>query len=118
MERLTKKSKTTDMILFIDKENNNLSLEPCEMTSYHNRLAVEKLFDYETKEENGLILYLPCKIDSEVWKIVNQRDNFSDELYKIVTRVNFSLEMLKDFGKTIFLTQKEAQEKIQEIKVV
>lgn len=116
MERLTKKSKTTDMILFIDKENNNLALEPYEMTSYDIQLAIEKLFDYETKEENGLIFKLPCKIGSEVWKIINQRDNFSDDLYKIATRTNFNLEMLKDFGNTIFLTQKEAQEKIQELK--
>lgn len=43
MERLTSKSPVTDMVWFIDHENNDMFLEPCEMNAHHNRLAIQKL---------------------------------------------------------------------------
>lgn len=50
--RLTKRSKTTDMVWFIDRENDNLILEPCEMTPYHSRVAIQKLAKYEDHDAN------------------------------------------------------------------
>jgi hypothetical protein len=61
MERLTKKSKNSDMVWFVDHENNNAILEPCEMNSHHDRLVVQKLAAYEDAEEQGLLIWLPCK---------------------------------------------------------
>lgn len=66
--------------------------------------------EYRKKEEKGLILELPCAIGSEVWKIINQRDNFTDVPYKIATRTNFRLDMLNEIGKTVFLTEEKANE--------
>ena len=52
MERLTKQSES-GMTWFIDHENNGIALEPCEMDSHNNRLAIERLADYENAEEQG-----------------------------------------------------------------
>lgn len=51
MERLTRKSSNTDMVWFVDHDNNDMDLEPCEMSPIHNRLVVQKLAEYE---ETGL----------------------------------------------------------------
>ena len=64
MDRLTRKSQSTDMVWFIDYENNNMYLEPCEMNAHHSRLAIEKLAYYEELEEQGFLLKAPCKNDS------------------------------------------------------
>lgn len=69
-------------------------------------------------EEHGLLLRLPVAIGSEVWKIINQRDNFTDIYYKIVTIVNFRLDMLKEIGKTVFLTKEEAEQALEKMKEV
>ena len=41
MERLTKFN--NGMIWFVDHDNNDINLEPCEMHSHHCRLAIQKL---------------------------------------------------------------------------
>ena len=68
------------------------------------------------QKNKGLLLKLPVVIGSEVWKIVNQRDNFTDIPYKIITIVHFRLDMLKEIGKTVFLTQKAAEQALAEMK--
>lgn len=65
MERLTIRSKNSDMVWFKDAENGNAHLEPCEMTAYHNRMALDKLATYEDLEEQGRLLKLPL-LNSEV----------------------------------------------------
>lgn len=77
--------------------------------------VLKKLADYEDAEEQGLLIKLPCPVGSEVWKIVNQRDNFSDIPYKIATRTNFRLDMLNEIGKTVFITEKEANNTLAEL---
>lgn len=88
----------------------------CKCVSGNVLEHLERLKAYEDAEEQGLLLRLPCPIGSEVWKIVNQRDNFSDELHKIVTRVNFRLNMLSEIGKTVFLTNEEVEQALEEMK--
>lgn len=68
MERLTErsKSKNSSMVWFKD-ENNNMLLEPCEMSSHHSRMAIAKLAAYEDAEEQGLLLKLPCKVEDTVY---------------------------------------------------
>jgi hypothetical protein len=61
MERLTERSKNSDMVWFKDTENNGMLLEPCEMESHHSRMAITKLAAYEDADEQGLLLRLPCK---------------------------------------------------------
>ena len=47
MDILTKKSETSDMVWFIDHDNTDMLLEPCEMSISHVRLVLQKLSDYE-----------------------------------------------------------------------
>lgn len=106
MERLTKRSKNSDMVWFNDAENGNAHLEPCEMTAHHNRIVLDKLGAYEdlgyTPEELKLCFNPPERIyeigdevdgsrihtlypvDAEEIEIIcgdvywNCRDNFGD----------------------------------------
>ena len=77
---------------------------------------LEKLAEYETAEEEGRLVVLPCKVGDIVYKIMCQRDNFDDRPYRIITSVNFRLDMADDIGKTVFLTIEEAEKALMEIK--
>lgn len=54
MERLTErsKSKNSSMVWFKD-ENNNMLLEPCEMSSHHIRMAIAKFINESKKQTNA-----------------------------------------------------------------
>lgn len=75
MERLTIRSKNSDMVWFKDAENGNAHLEPCEMTAHHNRMALDKLATYEDAEEQGQILQPPCKVGDTVYLIDRDENN-------------------------------------------
>lgn len=75
MERLTIRSKNSDMVWFKDAENGNAHLEPCEMTAHHNRMALDKLSTYEDAEEQGRILQPPCKVGDTVYLIDRDENN-------------------------------------------
>lgn len=76
---------------------------------------IEKLAEYEDLEEQGLLLRLPCKAGSTVYKIITQRDNFDDRAYKIVSAIEFRISMIDEIGKTVFLTKEEAEQKLKEM---
>ena len=65
MDRLTRKSDTSDMVWFIDCEHKGYTesgyaeREPCEMDAHHARLAIAKLAEYEDLEEQGKLLIVP-----------------------------------------------------------
>ena len=78
MKRLTKISDNgTGMIWFKDPDN-NLQLEPCEMTTKDIRLVLEKLAYYENLEEQGKsintisknIYPSPCNMCNNGWTTV------------------------------------------------
>ena len=104
MERLTKKgfNFTTN---FIKRDIDSWSIAQC----------LKKLQEYEDAEEQGLLLRLPCKVGDTVYKIINQRDNYDDTVYQIVSATIFELSMIDKIGKTIFLTQAEAEQKLKEM---
>ena len=70
---------------------------------------------YKNEEEQGLLLRLPCKVGDIVYKIINQRDNYDDTVYQIVSSTIFELSMIDKIGKTVFLTQAEADQKLKEM---
>lgn len=141
MERLTQKSPVTDMVWFIDHEKNDTFLDPCEMNPHHNRLAIQKLNEYERAEEQGLLLKLPCKVGAELFAVLNKcramvvsEEDCDDELsclecpYKkqfIVTQVSATKDVLMDeyfskvptyiWGKTLFATKEEAENALVEL---
>ena len=77
--------------------------------------AYFKLKDYENLEEQGLLVQLPCKVGDIVYIIINQRDNYDDTIYQIVSATSFGLSMIDNIGKTVFLTQAEAEQKLKEM---
>ena len=90
----------------------------------HIQKAFEKLAEYEDLEEQGLLLRLPCKVGTKVYAINRIVDygEIGDEAtysYSIVER-EFQIYMMMDygklvFGKTVFLTQAEAEQKLKEM---
>ena len=86
----------------------------------------EKLGKYEDLEEQGRLVKLPCKIGTKVYDIT-WWDDIEEKVvvkgkayYRIVrkhkvTKVPFTYSDIDDFGKTIFLTKSEAEQKLNEM---
>ena len=131
MERLTKTYSDG-----IHGANDNL---PCGENSYtYKGLLLEALGKYEDAEEQGLLLRLPCKVGDTIY--VNGILGVGEaEEYKVIRvdyhsnlatkRSEFYIEALlasapensigfydKEIGKTVFLTQAEAEAKLKELR--
>ena len=100
----------------------------------------EKLREYENLEEQGLLLRLPCKIGDMVYLICSRYSECSkykerldeyncqgceedecDSHKEYYIHINHSVSIewivrnLNNFGKTVFLTQAEAEKKLKEM---
>lgn len=102
--------------------------------------AYKKLAEYEDLDQQGLLLRLPCKVGDTVYCIYERYTKCSEneqefdeyscqgceclecdshkELY-VQSQKAYSLDWivsnLKRFGKTVFLTQAEAEQKLKEM---
>ena len=96
------------------------------LPDYGNGSPTEKLADYEDAEEQGLLLRLPCPIGTTVynttwWDDVQEKvkvdgKTFYRTVHKHkVSKSTFSLVDIYDFGKTVFLTKSEAEQKLKEM---
>ena len=126
MERLT-----TRNIAGVAMYKNPFECERCgdtiwRLPDYGNGSPMEKLADYEDAEEQGLLLRLPCPIGTTVynttwWDDVQEKvkvdgKTFYRTVHKHkVSKSTFSLLDIYDFGKTVFLTQAEAEQKLKEM---
>ena len=90
------------------------------------RKMAQKLAEYEDLEEQGLLLRLPCKVGDRLYRIDFLGFIISDTVHSIHILQNTAyLEMnywdkdisLSEVGKTIFLTQSEAEQKLKEMEV-
>lgn len=131
MERLTIRSKNSDMVWFKDAENGNAHLEPCEMTAHHNRMALDKLATYEDAEKQGFLLRLPISEDTPVYSIEyccgniksNRSgmcfrgicENCSDKAYYIRESVAKHCSIC-EINRSVFLTREEAEAKLKEMR--
>lgn len=87
--------------------------------------AIDKLSAYEDAEEQGLLIRLPCKVGDAVYYLERfcggamdcpsgPCEDCSD--YKIeINEGKFMLSNIYDLGKTVFLTEAEAEAKLAEI---
>ena len=98
----------------------------------------EKLREYEGLEKQGLLLRLPCKSGSTVYLICSRYTKCSkykeiwndcygceedecDSHKEYYIHINHSVSIewivrnLNNFGKTVFLTQAEAEQKLKEM---
>ena len=126
MERLT-----TRNIAGVAMYKNPFECERCgdtiwRLPDYGNGSPTEKLADYEDAEKQGLLLRLPCPIGTTVynttwWDDVQEKvkvdgKTFYRTVHKHkVSKSTFSLLDIYDFGKTVFLTKAEAEQKLKEM---
>ena len=135
--RLTERSKNknSDMVWFKDSENDGMCIEPCEMSSHHNRMAIAKLATYEDAEEQGLLLKLPCKVGDTLYRVnkgakepvimMRVLQLYIKQLHKDRTAIKIitindddmgeNCYFLENIGKTVFLTESEAKAKLKEM---
>ena len=101
----------------------------CEITTS----VCEKLGKYEDLEEQGLLLRLPCKvgdtvheldiflernpliIEMEVTDIIIRDDDIYFELVDLHDDNYTNSVLITEFGRTVFLTQAEAEQKLKEM---
>lgn len=73
---------------------------------------LEELKRYRDLEEQGLLLRLPCKVGDSVYSVIE--DGLT------IVELKFSLDFYErrknDFGKTVFLTKVEAEQKLKELR--
>ena len=85
-----------------------------------------KLKDIEDLEEQGLLLRLSCKIGASVYMVAQDCGGDTlycmrgdcegcQYLYSFVEENKFEAYMCDDIGKTVFLTQAEAEQKLKEM---
>ena len=86
-----------------------------------------RLAEYEDLEEQGLLLRLPCKVGDTVYSISNDGKIYPVKATREVRIVNGVLHIIcescrysdllsyDDIGKTVFLTQEEAEHKLKEM---
>ena len=122
MERLTQTSDKGGVAFTFDLD---VTCNPSEIKKIL-RIA-EKLKEYEDLEEQGLLLRLPVPIGTTVYKfeplakgteryiktILTRYQVFGDSIW--FTFANGLGRNIEDFGKTVFLTKAEADQKLKEM---
>ena len=123
MERLTYESNNGYICFVIDGEK--VTIDDVDILK-----VAQKLKTYEDLEEQGLLLRLPCKVGDTVYAIgFNNRPLVYESvvLSILITEkeIDFNVKVdefeinsqLKQsmFGKTVFLTQAEAEKKLKEM---
>ena len=129
MERLTNRiiipKEEQDIVVFT--QGKYIDTIPAEMTYEDIRKVLRRLAEYEEAEEQGLLLRSPIKVGDTVYvlckNIVTEKQVYDVQYRGGITYqkgqrwyVNIGgvayYEM--DFGKTVFLTQEEAEQKLKE----
>lgn len=118
MERLTKRN-----------SDGTVGISELRYYNYNNfQKMAQKLTEYEDLEEQGLLLRLPCKVGDIVYSITNDGKIYPVKATREVRIVNGVLHILcesckyvdlvsyDDIGKTVFLTQAEAEAKLKELR--
>ena len=78
---------------------------------YETRDIINKLAEYEDLEEQGLLLRLPCKVGDSIYSVIE--DGLT--IVELKFSLDFYARRKNDFGKTVFLTEEEAEQKLKEM---
>ena len=94
----------------------------------HKQVAeyLKQLKEYQQLEEQGRLIKLPCKIGDTIynttwWDNIQEKVIVKGKTYyrtipkHKVSKSIFSYSDINEFGKTVFLTKKEAEEKLKEL---
>lgn len=87
--------------------------ETPEKMSIFSCCTVARIMELAKADSQGLIITLPCKIGTPVWTIVTGLNGKNP----IMFRQNFELSMFPHWGEAVFLTKKEAEEALENIKM-
>lgn len=131
MERLTEKIGNTNCVKGCGS-NCKYGFQHCRTEDWENCKTIDdvidKLAQYEELEEQGLLLRLPCKVGKTVYSIANDGKIYPVKATREVRIVNGVLHIIcesckysdlvsyDDIGKTVFLTQAEAEAKLKKLK--
>ena len=127
-ERLSNKNPCNDCK--VDRQIGNPNRWECECDSCDKPIdwkndCVKKLAEYETAEDEGRLVVLPCKVGDTVY-LPNKYAGivvpfnivefcmFKDE-YAIIDDSDNEYK-IEDFGKAVFLTHEEAEKALEEMK--
>ena len=133
MERLT-----TRNIAGVAVYKNPFECERCgeeiwRLPDYGNGSPTEKLADYEDAEEQGLLLRLPCKVGDILYfahhdrvissEVLSVKYHVEAENHGIFIRKRLTIDVegisaeidFCEIGKTVFLTEAEAEAKLAEM---
>lgn len=115
-------------IAFYDKQEVNEELAECLLLT--NERAKEYK-EYKRLQEQGLLLKLPCKVGDVVWFVGNKYindyeirrfivDNTGIDAVQVAKAIEgrdyWNSFSICDFGKTVFLTEQEAQAALEKMK--
>lgn len=131
MKRLTEKIGNTNCVKGCGS-NCKYGFQHCRTEDWENCKTIDdvidKLAQYEDLEEQGLLLRLPCKVGNTVYSIANDGKIYPVKATREVRIVDGVLHIIcesckysdlvsyDDIGKTVFLTQAEAEAKLKELK--
>ena len=127
MERLTEKIGNTNCVKGCGS-NCKYGFQHCRTEDWENCKTVDdvidKLAEYEGLEEQGRLIKLPCKVGDTIYGLhkamVCELDTETIGISKMPSGEILYLidgwELDKgDFGKTVFLTKSEAEQKLKEM---
>ena len=105
-----------------DAENNRVDLD-FSFAEENEQITdwLTQLKEYKQLEADGKLMKLPCKVGDTVYAIIATHifgdiGDKAEKDYRVDKR-RFSLEMLDEVGKTIFLTRDAAEKRLSELKV-
>lgn len=102
-ERLSDKNPCNDCRLY------NPCTGPCGKWHEWNTSILQKLAEYETAEEEGRLVVLPCKFGDTMYVLRQSWNGWN------IDKKKFSYRMIGKFGKTVFLTREEAEKALKEM---
>ena len=122
MERLTQINGNNEVYCIVDDKK--IVVENIDMLKICQRLKL-----YEDLDEQGLLVRLPVSIGTTVYKFepsvketkeyikttITRYEIFDDSIW--FTFANGLGRNIEDFGKTVFLTQAEAEQKLKEMEM-
>ena len=106
-----------------DYEATRLTPEQCE----NAKVIIESVFSDDTSkaerirellkaDKDGRLVVLPCKVGDTVYRIFNPSDREPVISAHTLMSVDYIVRWLDKFGKTVFLTRKEAEKALEAMK--
>lgn len=105
MERLT--IRDAEGTYFITPMGNALSAPELRLATV--QVLIDRLAAYEDAEEQSLLVRLPCKVGSHVWRVWITEGRKPEITEHYMSDLLHIVQWIGKFGKTVFLTREEAE---------